>query len=63
MECPALCVGGLLLFGKLSCLVPYWWLLWVYAWGPGQQKQLFAMPLLTMYLSLTVCFQGGQAPG
>lgn len=30
---------------------------------PGQQRQLFAMPLLTMYLSLTVCFQGGQAPG
>lgn len=30
---------------------------------PGQQRRLFAMPLLTMYLSLTVCFQGGQAPG
>lgn len=33
MECPALCVGGLLLFGKLSRLVPYWQLLWVYALG------------------------------
>lgn len=57
------CVWGLFLFGRLSCLAPYRGLRWDLHGGPGQQRQLFAVPLLTLYLSLTVCFQGGQAPG
>ena len=60
-------VCGLLYFfvwkAQLSCHCD-WGLLLVYAWVPwAAGAALFGMPLRTVYVSLTVHFQGRQAPG